>query len=196
MQHISAADLTRFRVLFSHQWGAMIHPIVPAKTIQTKSVHVKRGSNKDVVAAIPSVQHIASLRKTLSILFTIECIVLSEYVECIIPLLYSSYIVMMVKLISASYHTELTGVTETNVSSTVQTVIIYGFLELGSFVLFAFIVKKVCGIQVLYHLAFVLEAQMLSIQSKIMGWMLITLGFRVVHFGIDFTFQFAWIRNG
>lgn len=211
----AATDLARFRVLFSQQWGAMIHPIVPTKTIPTKLVKTKRGSTKNIVAAIPSVQHIASLRKTLSILFTVECIVLAEYVECIIPLLYSNYVVMMVHLPSARYHTELDGVTEVNVSSTVRAVFIYGLLELGSFVLFAFIVKKSCGIRALYHLAFVLETQMLSIQSKIMGWMLITLGFRVVHFGtplicavveelqltilifcvgIDFTFQFDWIR--
>ncbi|GMF30688.1 unnamed protein product [Phytophthora fragariaefolia] len=183
MQTIAYATTDHFRVLFSHQWGALIHPAVPMKLIQSKMVNVKKSSSRDVVTAVPSVQHITTLRKTLSIMFTIECIVLSEYVEFVIPLLYSNYVVMMVNLPSARYHTEMAGVSEANVGSTVQAVIIYGLFELASFVLFIFIVKKSCGIQALYHLAFVLETQMMSIQSKIMGWMLITLGFRVVHFG-------------
>eukprot|EP00644_Phytophthora_capsici_P003191 jgi/Phyca11/504350/fgenesh2_kg.PHYCAscaffold_7_\ len=63
----------------------------------------------------------------------------------------------------------------------------------------------------MYQLAFVLETQMAPIQGKLMFWMLLTLCFRLVHFGtssecnsnqksmidlsiaagVDFTFQFA-----
>ncbi|KAG7388231.1 hypothetical protein PHYPSEUDO_012889 [Phytophthora pseudosyringae] len=177
-------DLSRFRVLFSEQWSTMVQPISPIKAVHVKLARGEKTRNKiSAVAAIPSVQHIASLRKTLATLFTIECIVLSEYVEFIIPLLYGNYVLMMVHLPSARYHTELTGLTPENVDPTVQTVFVYGLLELGSFILLLVVMRRSCGIQALYHLAFVLENQMLSIQCQIMCWMLITLGFRVVHFG-------------
>ncbi|EEY62864.1 uncharacterized protein PITG_15295 [Phytophthora infestans T30-4] len=84
------------------------------------------------------VQHIASLRKTLATLFTIECMILAEYVEFVIPLLYGNYILMMVHLPSARYHTELTGVNEENVVSTVHMVFLYGLLEFGVDITFQF----------------------------------------------------------
>ncbi|ETK88265.1 hypothetical protein L915_07467 [Phytophthora nicotianae] len=40
-----------------------------------------------------------------------------------------------------------------------------------------------CGMRALYQLAFVLETQMSLVQGKLMFWMLITLCFRLVHFG-------------
>ncbi|KAL3667589.1 hypothetical protein V7S43_007143 [Phytophthora oleae] len=185
MQRIvsSVTDLPALRLLFSHQWGAKIQPIAPGQTINVKLVHTARNRNLLAVAAVPSVLHIVTLRSTLATLFTIECMVMAEYIEFVIPLLYGNYIIMMVHLPSAQYHTELAGVTAENVGLTVQTVAIYGLLELASFVLLVLLLRKSCGVKALYHLAFVLENHTLSVQSKIMGWMLLTLGFRIIHFG-------------
>jgi hypothetical protein len=214
----AATEASRFRALFSHQWGAMVQPIAPMKAVHVKLARSDRSRDGlQAVAAVPSVQHIVCLRNALTTLYTIECVVLTEYVESVIPFLYGNYVLMMVQLPSARYHTELTGLTEENVGPTIQTVFVYGLLELASFVLLIVLMKRSCGVQALYHLAFVLENQCLSIQSQTMGWMLITLGFRVVHFGtftaypsrpameqlpnllhhagVDFTFQFSWIRD-
>eukprot|EP00644_Phytophthora_capsici_P001147 jgi/Phyca11/129617/e_gw1.86.98.1 len=179
----SVPDLPALRLLFCHPWGTKIQPIVPVQSINVKLVHSARNRNLLAVAAVPSVLHIVTLRSTLTTLFTIECMVMAEYTEFVIPLLYGQYIIMMVHLPSAQYHTELAGVTEENVGSTVQTMIIYGLLELVSFVLLVLLLRKSCGVKALYHLAFVLENHTLSVQSKIIGWMLLTLGFRIIHFG-------------
>ncbi|KAF4035978.1 hypothetical protein GN244_ATG11975 [Phytophthora infestans] len=177
------------------RWSTMIQPVGPTRRAAVQVTRSKQSRNVNAITAVPSVQHIASLRKTLATLFTIECMILAEYVEFVIPLLYGNYILMMVHLPSARYHTELTGVNEENVVSTVHMVFLYGLLEFGSFILLMLLLKRGCGLQALYHLAFVLETQMLPIQSKIVGWMLITLGFRVVHFGVDITFQFSWMHD-
>ncbi|KAG6968679.1 hypothetical protein JG688_00005677 [Phytophthora aleatoria] len=161
----------------------MIQPVGPTNVTSVQVTRTKRSRNVNAIAAVPSVQHIASLRKILATLFTLECMILAEYIEFIIPLLYGNYVLMMVHLPSARYHTELTSVTMENVVSTVYMVFLYGLLEVGSFILLVLLLKRGCGMQALYHLAFVLETQMLPIQSKIIGWTLITLGFRVVHFG-------------
>ncbi|OWZ21792.1 hypothetical protein PHMEG_0003595 [Phytophthora megakarya] len=164
-------------------WSTLVLPFSLKKWNSFKLSSTKQNRDGNAIAAVPSVQHIATLRKALATLFTIECMVLAEYIEFIIPLLYGNYVLMMVRLPSARYHSELAGVTKENAGSTVEMVFIYGMLEFGSFVLLVMLLKKACRLQALYHLAFVLETQVLPIQSKIIGWMLITLGFRVAHFG-------------
>ncbi|KAE8901926.1 hypothetical protein PF005_g25841 [Phytophthora fragariae] len=53
----------------------------------------------------------------------------------------------------------------------------------------AVVIKVNCGMRILGHLAFVLETQMSLIQCKLMVWSMLTLCFRVTHFGVDFTFK-------
>ncbi|KAG3115824.1 hypothetical protein PI124_g12802 [Phytophthora idaei] len=85
----------------------------------------------------------------------------------------------------------MTDVTPDNVGATVAPVFAFGLLQITTFVLLALVIKKNCGMNMLYQLGFVLETQMPLIQGKLIFWVLITLCFRVVHFGVDFTFQFS-----
>ncbi|KAL3667600.1 hypothetical protein V7S43_007154 [Phytophthora oleae] len=133
------------------------------------------------------------LRDSLKILFTAECHVLSEYLESVVPILYATYIMVMVHLPSARYHSEMTGLTRDNVNDKVKAVFAYAVLEFLSFVVMAVIMHRNCGMKVLYHLAFVLETHMPLVQDKLITWTLLTLASRVVHFGVDFTFHFAWV---
>ncbi|EGZ19555.1 hypothetical protein PHYSODRAFT_494645 [Phytophthora sojae] len=123
------------------------------------------------------------LKDALEVLFTSECLVLTEYVEVIIPLLYGAFILTMVHQSSAQYHTEMHGVTLENVNGMVLRMFLYALLELGSFVVLGQITKRNCGINALYQLAFVLEKQMAFIQVTLLMGVLMTLTFRVVHFG-------------
>ncbi|GMF21087.1 unnamed protein product [Phytophthora lilii] len=63
---------SRFRVLFSQQWleGAIVQPIDPTAKVNVKvnSVHNKQSRSGRAVAAVPSVMHIAILRKALATL--------------------------------------------------------------------------------------------------------------------------------
>jgi hypothetical protein len=127
---------------------------------------------------------VATLEEALEALFTAECLVLAEYVETFIPILYANYILLMVHLPSAKYHQEMQGVTKENVGGTVESVYLYGLLELVSFVALAVIMKRNCGIHALYHLGFVLETQTALVQSKMLIWAMMTLTYRVVHFGM------------
>jgi hypothetical protein len=125
----------------------------------------------------------ATLHEALQALFTAECLVLAEYLETFIPILYANYILVMVYLPSAKYHQEMQGVTKENAGGTVESVFLYGLLELVSFVALAVIMRRNCGIQALYHLGFVLETQTALVQSKMLSWVMTILTYRVVHFG-------------
>ncbi|KAG6612251.1 Ubiquitin carboxyl-terminal hydrolase 24 [Phytophthora cinnamomi] len=127
-------------------------------------------------------------------MFTTECLILTEYLKSFTPAFYVNFLFIMVRLPSAQYHRELDGITQENVMHTLLPVFYYGLLEFVSFLLFVFAIRRTIGMDALYHLAFVLETQTSLIQSKLIVWMLLTLTFRVVHYGFDFTFQFSWIK--
>ncbi|EGZ17461.1 hypothetical protein PHYSODRAFT_410329, partial [Phytophthora sojae] len=122
------------------------------------------------------------LQEALEVLFTSECLVLIEYVEIVIPILYGAYVLGMAHLSSAQYHTEMFGITRENVGGMVSRMFLYGILELVSLILLAVISMRNCGIQILYQLGFVLETQMQFVLSKLMLWIEFTLTYRVVHF--------------
>lgn len=157
------------------------------------------------------------LGQTLEVLFFSECLLLTEYLESIIPVLYGLFIFLVVNLPSAPYHVDLIGIDRDNVGDTLANVYIYALLEFLSFVMLTLLMMRNCRLQAMYHLAFVLETQMLLVQVKLMTWVLMSLSFRVVHFGkissvlyssldiselytlvhvvgADFTFQFSWMN--
>ncbi|KAG1694363.1 hypothetical protein DVH05_021442 [Phytophthora capsici] len=162
-----------------------VHPVLPeGGEIQ---IH---GSAK----ALNLEKRSTSLHDALEMLFTTECVVITAYLEAVVPIFYCNYIVFMVNLPSAQYHSEMTGVSRENVASTVLPVFVFGLLQILSFALIARVIRRNLGMHALYQLAFVLETQMSLLQGKMMLWMVITICFRIVHFGMDFTYQFAWIK--
>lgn len=164
--------------------NASIHPTAdlvslasPTHTVPrqlTKSLKSYQRRNKD---------HPTLLRDSLEALFTIECLVLTTYLEAVIPLFYTAYILVMVHLPSAKFHTEMVGINLENVGGRIFPVFMFGLLQVASLVLLVLVVKRNCKMRALYQLAFVLESQTSLIQTKLIVWMMITLCFRVMHFG-------------
>jgi len=158
--------------------GSEVQPMTTA--ILVSPIWTPSGSLRD---RQPVNDRVATLEEALEALFTAECLVLAEYVETFIPILYANYILLMVHLPSAKYHQEMQGLTAENVGGTVESVFLYGLLELVSFIALAVIMRRNCGIQALYHLGFVLETQKALVQSKMLVWTVTTLTYRIVHFG-------------
>ncbi|KAK1942793.1 hypothetical protein P3T76_005430 [Phytophthora citrophthora] len=154
-----------------------IHPLDcdPPPPVQSRTTDSQKVTHR--------LNHRAVLRESLEILFTTECIVATAYLEAIVPFFYCCYMLVMVHLSSARYHTEMAEVTVENVGSTILPVFIFGLLQIASFILLAVVIKRNCGVKMMYQLAFVLETQMALIQGKLIFWVLVTLCFRVVHFG-------------
>ncbi|RLN55143.1 hypothetical protein BBJ28_00016394 [Nothophytophthora sp. Chile5] len=141
----------------------------------------------------PKAQHSGILGETLEVLFTSECLVLTEYLKSVIPFLYGTFMLVMAQLPNLQYHSDLVGVTRENVLATVSSVFVYALLEVVSFVVLAAVMQRNCGMRALYHLAFVLETQMMLVQIKLLIWVLMTMSFRVVHFG-TFSTSTTWYR--
>lgn len=181
---------TRASTASKSRWSCLrrnVKTIVPSTVISTTTV-VKPARNPEEPDATKPLDTTASphrkiLSETLGVLFTSECLLLTEYLESIIPILYGNFILLVVNLPSAPYHTDLIGVNRENVGDTLLNVYIYALLEFASFVTLTLMMMRNCRLQALYHLAFVLETQTFLVQVKLMTWVLMTLSFRVVHFG-------------
>lgn len=139
-----------------------------------------------------TIDHPTFLRDSLEVLFTVECLVVTAYLEAVIPLFYTAYILVMVHLPSSRYHTEMVGMTPDNVVARILPVFTFGLLEIAPLVLLVVVIKRNCRMRAIYHLAFVLESQRSLIQIKLIVWVMITLCFRVMHFG---TLYSTRIRN-
>jgi hypothetical protein len=160
------------------------------------------------------------LREALEGLFTTECLLLSAAIDAFVPLFYAIFLLVMVRLPSARYHTELAGVTAKNIGSMVDTILSFSLVEFVAFGLLAALIYRNLRTRALYHVAFVLETQHELIRAKLLTWVLMTMAFRVVHFGkdcsfllnaslssfinvlvvapglgIDFSFQFVWLAK-
>ncbi|KAK1942792.1 hypothetical protein P3T76_005429 [Phytophthora citrophthora] len=145
-------------------------------------------SPSDKIQPTQSRQHSRSHRPRILLeafetLFTTECLIVTAYLEAFMPLFYCSYMMVMVNLQSAQYHTEMKGITRDNVVATILPLFVFGLLQIASFVLLVVMIKRNCGMQAIYQLAFVLESQRSLVQCKMMLWMVVTLCFRVKHFG-------------
>ncbi|ETL48566.1 hypothetical protein L916_01850 [Phytophthora nicotianae] len=157
-----------------------IRPIETAviSPIEDQSIEMKYPRQNSAVNRRSNV-----LKEGLETLFTSECLVLVGYLHTSIAMFYANFVVMMIYLPSARYHSELLGLTPENVGETVKSVFIFGYLEFLSFALLALMLYRRYGLQAFYHLAFVLETQVVRIQGKVIMWMLLILAFRVDHFG-------------
>ncbi|KAF1772883.1 hypothetical protein GQ600_8746 [Phytophthora cactorum] len=147
-----------------------------------KSIHGSSSRSGTTCNGLKEAQYCGILRETLEMLYTMECLVLTAYLEAFIPFFYGNYMMIMVNFPNAEYHTELKNVTHQNVHHTATIVFLFGLLQVASFWLLAALISRKCGMNVLYQLAFVLETQMPLVQGKLMIWMLVTLACRVVHF--------------
>ncbi|KAG2856857.1 hypothetical protein PC118_g17025 [Phytophthora cactorum] len=86
------------------------------------------------------------------------------------------------------------GFSSETIGDVIDSIFVFAVVELVALSLLAAVIYRNLGMNAAYHLAFVLETQTELIQSKLLGWVTMTLAFRVVHFGVDFSFKFAWLK--
>ncbi|KAG1705632.1 hypothetical protein DVH05_003333 [Phytophthora capsici] len=166
---------------FQHSSTVRVAPKLP-ELKQPRVDEIVSDSSRKLRSSV--VDNSGALQEALEVLFTSEILILTEYLEVIVPVLYGTFVLAMVHLPSAQYHTEMEGVTRENVYSTVSRMFIYAFLELLSFLLLVGVVKRNCCIDAVYQLAFVLETHRQLILSRLILWMISTLAYRVAHFGM------------
>lgn len=157
------------------------------------------------------------IKRSLQLLRRTEFMLLVEYIECAIPVLYIAYLPILCKFQNRKYYPDVENITETRLRHIITTISAYALCELGSLLYVHWVIMRNFQFSALRQLAFILERDFLVIQASFMAWTLIIFQFLVVHFGkfsrlnlvyccskgaerflyagADFTFKFSWLNS-
>ncbi|GMF51413.1 unnamed protein product [Phytophthora fragariaefolia] len=163
--------------------GYRKHSITPNGNNNVASTDRRISARASMGNATHQLTHPTILKEALEALFTIECIILTAYLEAAIPWFYCCYVLVLVNFPSAQYHTEMASITRENAAERVTPLFFFGLLQLISFGVLVQLIKHGSGMRAIHHLAFVLDNHMPLIQGKLTLWMAVTVCCRVVHFG-------------
>lgn len=118
-----------------------------------------------------------------------ECrhIVVTEFIECAVPMFYALYMFILFHLPNAKYYPEMKHMDAVKLSVTVRNIAIYATLEFISLLYMHFMLLRKFNISALHLLANVLERDSAVFQSIFMGWVIIVLQFTLEHGGTSCT---------
>jgi hypothetical protein len=135
------------------------------------------------------------------------------------------YLVIMFNLPNRQFYEFLMHLSTETLVSQIAAISIYALLELVSLVIIYIILWRQLGLSLLHQIAFVLDTRQASIQSKVIMWSILVMQYGVRQFGtfstatqtlcactcvcgkttlttvvvfvpgVDYTFQFAWLRQ-
>ncbi|GAB9463233.1 hypothetical protein Gpo141_00000700 [Globisporangium polare] len=143
-------------------------------------------------ATFDSVNNEEAVAETAELLQLSESVVIVEYIEAVVPVVYAIYITVLYHLPNAKYYQDMEKFTEQKMHSVVANIAIYAIMEFLSLMYVYFMLKRRAGINVFYQLAFALESEWPIYQCEFVSWIIIVFQFLMVHSGADFTFRFDW----
>lgn len=123
------------------------------------------------------------LKRSLELLRRTEFMLLVEYIECAIPMLYAIYLPILMHFENRKYYPDVAEMTESKLRRVVTSVLMYALLELGSLLYVQLMIMRNFQFSALRQLAFILEKDCLVIQASFMTWTLVIFQFMVAHFG-------------
>ncbi|ETP00531.1 hypothetical protein F441_22080 [Phytophthora nicotianae CJ01A1] len=129
------------------------------------------------------------------VLYITEFMLLINYVEVIVPVIFSANLLVMYHLPNRVYYSQIDSMDDTKLWSTVGNVMLYCFLQLVSLVILFMMLWHKLHISALKQLAFVLEKQGEQVQTKLVFWVFYNVQATLQHFASDYTFMFAWLHN-
>ncbi|KAL8015619.1 hypothetical protein Plhal710r2_c030g0112891 [Plasmopara halstedii] len=127
----------------------------------------------------------------LQLLFHCEYLALVEYIECVVPAVYVTYKSTLENLPNVVYYPGGAGIWG---SYAILNILLFTILEIGSFLFLNHFIQHKFKISTMYQVAFVLETQVSQVQSMLVFSLILLLSYELAHNGVDFTFQFNWIR--
>ncbi|KAE8896331.1 hypothetical protein PF010_g1257 [Phytophthora fragariae] len=139
-------------------------------------------------------ENLELIEGTLQLLFHCEYHALVEYVECAVPILFGVYLTILYQLPVHEYYPHTRDLEAGQLEGMLMSLSVYVTLEVLSFVGMHMALKRKFHLSALYQLAFVLETHVVQLQSRMFVWIVFILQFTLAHYGVDFTFQFAWLH--
>ncbi|KAG2787661.1 hypothetical protein Pcac1_g3434 [Phytophthora cactorum] len=152
-------------------------------------------SSLELAAVFSQNERALFIRESARVLFITEYIVLVEYVEVVLPLVYCAHHVIVYNLHNRAYYPALAGISSSELTTTISHVLVYSSLELASLIMAMMLLKRSLGFLPIRQLSFVLENQAGIIQAKLLILFIYVMQISLVHIGADFSFKFAWLHD-
>eukprot|EP00644_Phytophthora_capsici_P005892 jgi/Phyca11/97907/e_gw1.2.365.1 len=125
-------------------------------------------------------QYVQELKR---VLYITEFVVLLNYVEVIIPLIFSAYLLMMYHLPNRAYYKQIDGMDKTQLWETLSNVLLYAGLQLLSLLALNLVLWHKMRLSGFRQLSFVLERQCSPVQNKLILWVFYNVQTALQHFG-------------
>lgn len=137
----------------------------------------------DPFAMLPLEDRVKLVQIALRLLLLVEFIILIEFTEVIMPVIYAMYVVAMSRLPNRQYYPRLAALDEDELSDTAAYVFTYAILELVSLVAILMLLNRKLKFSTFHHIAFVLDTQVAEVQSKLILWTFYVVQSMLFHFG-------------
>ncbi|RLN14199.1 hypothetical protein BBJ28_00004776 [Nothophytophthora sp. Chile5] len=170
-----------------------IHPDIQSPTAWKAVAAVDPGASLSLEAIFSREERLLFIRKTARVLFITEYIVLVEYTEVVLPIVYSmaasSHVLeglhrmVLFQLPNCAYYPSLAGLSSAQFWATVANVLSYGALEFASLLMTIVVLKHMLGFASFRQLAFVLDTQAELVQTKLVVWFVYIMQVSLVHLG-------------
>lgn len=123
------------------------------------------------------------VKQTLAMLFNCEYFVLVEYIECVIPIIYSAFTFVLFHLANAAFYPHIGALTPEALRTKISHLGEYTTLEVVTLLGICLLLRLKLRFSALYQLAFVLETHMEMIQAKLFVWVMYSLTYGLDHAG-------------
>ncbi|KAK1943935.1 hypothetical protein P3T76_005331 [Phytophthora citrophthora] len=149
----------------------------------------------EVLERVTSRERQLLLRKALQILFLTEFLLLNEFLEILTPVLYSCYLVIIFYGPNREFYPLFDGMDETNFHKVVRNILMYGFLEVGSFVLLVVVINRTTHKFPFQQVAYAIKSSRGAIRCKLVIWLVLLMQSTIPQLGAGYNFKFSWIRK-
>ncbi|KAL3661569.1 hypothetical protein V7S43_013329 [Phytophthora oleae] len=129
------------------------------------------------------------------VLYITEFVILINYVEVIVPMIFSANLIVMYHLPNRVHYSQIVTMDDEKLWETLANVTLYCFLQLVSLIILFFVLWHRLRISGLRQLAFVLEKQGEQVQTKLVLWVFYNVQATLQHFASDYSFKFAWLHG-
>ncbi|KAG3202936.1 hypothetical protein PC128_g2827 [Phytophthora cactorum] len=137
-------------------------------------------------------QYVLEVRK---LMYLTEFLVLIYYVGVFIPLIFSIYMVVMYHLPNRIYYAQLASLSKDELYDALTNVMFNCSLKLVALILLCSLLKYKLRLSAIHQLAFVLEKQWISVQTKAICWVYYNVQCFLQHQGYDYNFRFTWLKG-
>ncbi|TMW59094.1 hypothetical protein Poli38472_007239 [Pythium oligandrum] len=150
--------------------------------LSTNPVVLSEPEKKLLLQALDSNEREQYVASVLKLLHMTEFVMLIEYTEVVVPVIYSSYLFIVFHLPNRIYNPYLRDISQATLYQTLANMLPYALLELMSLVLLQVLIARKLELSPMHQMAFVLEKQSGLIQIKLIAWFIFMIEF-VQHFG-------------